>query len=223
MIKIGSIYQSAQCGNVKVLDKGIKPACHIVQFENTGTIKEFRDYTILNGCIRDPYARLVCGVGCTGNIKTKGKYKTYYSIWHDMINRCYNPNNKRYNPNVTVTNNWLVFENFYHDCTEIEGFNSELIESGDLVLDKDAKQRFQHTKLYSKETCKWISKADNVAMQDKQQKPFIAIAPDGTTFEDYNITRFAEEHNLTRKHISAVLNQRIKSTGGWKFYYKEIV
>ena len=65
--------------------------------------------------------------------------------------------------------------------------------------------------------------AYNIAMQDKQQKPFIAIAPDGTTFEDYNITRFAEEHNLTRKHISAVLHQRIKSTGGRKFYYKEIV
>lgn len=223
MIKIGSLYQSTQCGLVKVIQKGTRPNCHIVQFANTGTIKEFRDYTIVNGCIRDPYARLVCGVACTGNLKTKGKYKPYYSIWHDMINRCYNPKNKRYNPNVTVINDWLVFENFYHDCKNIEGFNAKLIESGELVLDKDAKQRFQPTKVYSADTCKWISKAENVAMQDRQQKPFIAIAPDGTQFEDFNITRFAYEHNLIRRHVSSALHKRITSTGGWKFYYKEIV
>lgn len=223
MIKIGATYQSAQCGNVKVIAKGIKPSCHIVQFENTGTVKEFRDYTITNGCIRDPYARLVCGVGCTGNIKTKGKYKSYYSIWHDMINRCYNPNNKRYNPDVSVTERWLIFENFYHDCKSVDGFDAALIEAGELVLDKDTKQRFQTKKIYSTETCQWISKAENVLMQDKQQRPFIAVSPTGEIFEDYNITKFASEHNLTRKHISAVLHQRIKSTGGWQFYYKEIV
>ena len=140
-----------------------------------------------------------------------------------MINRCYNPNNKRYNPNVSVTERWLIFENFYHDCTNIDGFDATLVETGELVLDKDAKQRFQNKKIYSAETCQWISKAENISMQDKQQRPFIAVSPTGEILEDYNITKFASEHNLTRKHISAVLHKRIKSTGGWKFYYKEIV
>ena len=194
-------------------------------FLKTGTIKEFRSDQIRTGCIRDPYAKSVCGVACTGDIKTKGKYKPYYSIWHDMINRCYNPKDKRYKAykNVKVDESWLVFENFYNDMKYLDGFDSTLIESGVLTLDKDIKQRNVENKVYSKDTCIWIDKAINSSIQDSQQKPFIATDPNGVMIRADNITKFAKDHGLDRKHISGILHGRGKTTKGWGFSYEEIV
>lgn len=225
MVKIGSIYNSNNYGPVEVIGKSARTDYYIVRFLKTKTVKEFRSYQIKNGCIRDPFAKNVCGVACTGNIKTNGLYKAYYSIWHDMINRCYNINDKRYDAyrSVSVADDWLIFENFYHDVRNIDGFEDELIQAGALVLDKDIKQRWFGKKIYSKDTCVWIDKSINNQIQDGQQRPFVAISPDGLVFNASNISAFAREHNLERKHISGVLHKRCNTTRGWRFSYKEIV
>lgn len=225
MIQTNSYYQTNNYGTIYVLSQAESSDTYTVQFVNTGTIKDVRGHQIKSGSIRDPYAKSVCGVGCTGNIKTKGKYKPYYSIWHDMINRCYNPNNKRFNAyqDVTVSEDWLTFEYFYKDIQTMDSFNADLIEQGVLVLDKDIEQRFKQHKIYSKETCRWVSKQENNEIQDHQQKVFYAIDPNGVQYTDYNITRFAREHNLDRRHISSVLHKRTKTTQGWRFSYEEIV
>lgn len=208
-----------------MIRRGKKHNYYVVKFKNTGTIKEFRADQIKSGCIRDPYAKRVCGIACTGDIKTKGKYKPLYSVWHDMINRCYNTKNKRYCAynDVTVCDRWLVFENFYHDAQYIDGYDSIKIANGSVVLDKDIKQRNHKKKIYSSETCLWVPKYINNEIQDAQQSGFVAVSPTGKKYYDYNISRFAREHGLTRKHISSVLHGRTKTTGGWSFYYQEIV
>ena len=221
----GSVYQTKYYGNIEIVDRGNKYDSYLVRFINTDTRKEFRKDQIISGYIRDPFAKRVCGVACTGDIKTKGKYKAYYAVWHDMINRCYNPNNKRYDSykNTEVENRWLVFKNFYEDCPEIEGFDKELFESGELVLDKDLKQRFYPKKIYSKDACTWVSKAVNNKVQDHQQKMFYAKSPEGESFISCNISEFARIHNLNRKNISAVLHGKGKTVHGWRFSYEEIV
>ena len=116
-------------------------------------------------------------------------------------------------------------ENFYNDVSVIDGYIDSEIRNGNLVLDKDSKQRYVKNKIYSAETCTWLSKHDNNKIQDSQQRPFIAISPDNEIFEDYNITDFANKHGLDRRHISGVLHKRCKTHKGWKFYYsyEEIV
>ena len=225
MIKIGSIYNSNNYGNVEIISKGSKYGYYLVRFLLTGTEKEFRETQIKDGCIRDPYAKALCGVACTGNVKTKGKNKVFYSIWHDIIDRCYGPAKKKYAAyrNVKVCDEWMVFENFLNDIKEIDGYDEDRIRNGELVLDKDIKQRYSKNKIYSKDTCTWIEKHINNTIQDAQQREFIAISPDGKVYTDFNITKFAKEHNLDRRHISGVLHGRTKTTGGWKFSYKEIV
>ena len=225
MITIGTIYNSNNHGPVRVLQKLGNTDFYEVEFTRTGTVKKFRSSQIIAGCIRDPYAKSVCGVACTGDIKTKGKFKPYYSIWHDMINRCYNPHDKRASAyaNATVAPEWLVFERFYEDVSSIDGFDDEKIRNGELVLDKDSKQRGLERKVYSKDTCVWLTKAENNKIQDGQQKPFIGISPDGTKHRSTNITEFAKEHGLDRKHISGILHGRGKTTKGWRFSYEEIV
>jgi hypothetical protein len=109
------------------------------------------------------------------------------------------------------------------DVKNIDGFNEQLFIAGEIVLDKDTKQRFQENKVYSKETCIWISKHENNKIQDGQQREFYAQSPSGEIFHDYNITDFANKHGLDRRHISGVLHGRCKTHKGWKFSYKEIV
>ncbi len=211
-------------GRAEVLGEGGKYGYLKVKFLNTGNIDEFRKDAVLNGEVRDKYAVTLCGVGIIGNIKTRGKYKRYYTIWRNLITRCYTDKNKAYD-RVTVCERWKTFEHFYADIPLIDGWNSEMFENGLLDLDKDIKQQFCGSKIYSLETCTWLPRFQNRCIQDSQQRLFKAIAPSGEIYKDRNITDFARKHNLERKQISAVLHGRFKTTLGWQFEYvdKEIV
>lgn len=221
-LNLKGIYQSQRCGPIRILDS-LGHDKYKIEFLNTGTIKIARGYAIQNGCVRDCFALLNCGVACTGNISTKGKHQPYYTVWNSMIHRCYAEQDGKYKiyANTTVCDRWLVFANFYEDCKSIEGFNESLFLKNELVLDKDIKQRYQTRKIYSLETCMWVSKAENARYQDGQMHPFLAFDPTGKQYYSDNISQFAREHGLTRRHISGVLHGRAKSTQGWTFRFCE--
>lgn len=218
------IIQTKNYGKAEVIGEGSKYNYFKVRFFNTGHVDEFRKDAIERGEIRDKYAVTLCGVGIVGNIKTRGKYKQYYNAWRNMITRCYSGTRSSYRA-VTVCDRWKTFENFYDDAPHIPGWNEQEFLHDRLSLDKDCKQRFLREKVYSPETCMWLSWRDNEKMQDSQQRSFQAIAPDGTTYADSNITDFARRFGLERRQISAVLHGRFKTTMGWRFSYidKEIV
>ncbi len=225
---IDTIIKTKNYGNIKILSEGTKYNYYKVMFLNTGHIDEFRKDAVIKGEVRDKYAITLCGVGIIGDIKTRGKYKPYYTLWRNMITRCYDGNNLAYFKKVTVCERWKTFEYFYEDIKKIDGWDEQKFENGLIVLDKDIKQRFSDSKIYSINTCAWISKSQKAPIQDGQQNLFVGISPNGNSFISSNITQFAREHNLERKQISAVLHKRFKSTLGWKFYYlkdidKEIV
>ena len=73
-----------------------------------------------------------------------------YPQWQQMKQRCFNAKNKDYkhygNKNITISNEWLLFENFIQDMysTYQEG----------LTLD-----RIDNNKGYSKENCRWVSQS----------------------------------------------------------------
>ena len=208
----------------EILGDGGKYGYLKVRFLDTGNIDEFRKDAVIKGEIRDKYAVSFIGIGIIGNIKTRGKYKPYYLIWRNMIYRCYSNTNRAYD-NVTVCERWKTFENFYNDVPFIEGWDIELFNTGELELDKDVKQEFSNSKIYSTETCCWLRKSHNRCVQDGQQHKFKAISPSGELYYDRNITAFAKSHGLERRQISAVLHKRFESTLGWKFEFidKEIV
>ncbi len=215
-------YYSKRCGPVSIL-RELPNRRYEIRFFNTGTVCVAREDAIKRGEIRDPFALLNCGVACTGNIKTKGKYSPYYNVWNSMIHRCYAEQDAKYKAykDVTVCDRWLVFENFYRDCKQVDGFDETQFLAGGLVLDKDVKQRRLQSKVYSPETCTWLTREENSRYQDGQMRQFEAISPSGEVFVSDNITDFARRHNLERRHISGVLHRRARMTKGWRFRFCE--
>lgn len=225
MLVLQEIVKTKNYGNAIIIGSGDKYGYLKVKFMDTGNMCDFRKDAVFSGEIRDKYAKTVVGVGIIGNVKTRGKNKKLYNVWKNMICRCYDGNNLAYFGKVFVVENWKTFENFLLDVYNVEGWNEKLFEESKIVLDKDIKQRFKHPKIYSKETCIWVYRKENDGIQDAQQNLFIAESPDGKRYVESNITKFAREHGLERRQISATLHKRFKTTMGWKFNYvnEEIV
>ena len=114
--------------------------------------------------------KLVCGVGINDadyvtqkwetievNVKQKRKLVwmcTYYRTWNNMIKRCYSTKFQERNPTYkgcSVSEEWLTFSVFkcWMECQDWEG----------MQLDKDL--LFSGNKVYSKETCVFVTKAVN--------------------------------------------------------------
>ncbi|MGL4453317.1 MAG: hypothetical protein ACRCXT_14290 [Paraclostridium sp.] len=102
---------------------------------------------------------MVFGVGTT-DIPTSdlnGKRLKSYSVWCDMLRRCYDSKCRNYKwygaKGIIVCDDWLLFSNFkkWYDENYIDGY----------VLDKDVKCRDLDSKIYSPENCSFISDTDN--------------------------------------------------------------
>ena len=148
-------------------------------------------------------------------------YTKIYHIWYNIKQRCYNPNHNRYKnyggKGVRFCERWLVLDNFIEDIDKIEGFDLKRFLNGELCLDKDKKG---NSKLYSLETCVFISKEENNKYKPNQQIDIIGTNPKGEKFIFSNQSEFAREHNLDQSAISACIRGRFKQHKGWKFTRK---
>ena len=156
-IKVGSIHSSNLYGDFKVVEivSGMKI---VVEFLNTGYNVTVQASQIRLGTIRDRLAPTVHGVGIIGD-----KYDTIsgenkklltreYSIWNNMLARCYNEDRFSRNPtysDCTVSENFKHYTYFYEWCQEQIGFNND-----DWHLEKDI--LFKGNKIYSEDTCVFV-------------------------------------------------------------------
>ena len=87
-----------------------------------------------------------------------------------MIARCYNQNHKAYKSygkkGVTVCRRWLLFENFLNDIKYLPNYDKFLQYPNIYELDKDYLQQNIpiENRIYSPETCMFITKADNLQL-----------------------------------------------------------
>lgn len=125
-----------------------------IKFVITGYEKVVRYDCAMRGKVKDDSLNLYS--------KTKE-----YSVWVGMMRRCYEPNYHAYNryggKGITVCERWHDFFNFYHDVPLIEGFNRYLFLLHKIELDKDMKQVNvpAHEKVYSLETCMFLTREQN--------------------------------------------------------------
>ena len=123
--------------------------CKIIQYVNANhIIVEFQDeykttvctnYSrFVQGSIKNPFCKSVCGIGYIGNtcVSINGKKKDSYRAWDRMIRRCYgdNPNYKNSTyKDCTVCEEWLCYANFEKWYNE----NYYEIDGEMMALDKD--------------------------------------------------------------------------------------
>ena len=158
----------------------------VVQYVNSkNVIVKFCDeygaevHTQWNCCkkgeVRNPYFKSVYGIGMLGEgyppTGVRGKMTKEYVMWKHMLDRCYSGNFPTYE-NVTVCDRWLVYANFLEDLPFIEGYELWLNGNEMICLDKDLKQQGVENKVYSLETCKFVTKSENSkeAMERKWNK-----------------------------------------------------
>lgn len=171
--------------------------------------------------IKDVYEPILCDIAYIGNVSYKGNEK-YYNIWRGIIRRCYDPRRKDYKSyggkGVAVSDRWHCFEYFLEDICKVDGYDEQMFLEGKIELDKDIKSH--NSKLYSLETCTFVTPKENSKHKDVKNTKFTAITPNGETIvSEKNIAYFAKENDLRESGVINVLKGRQKTTKGWRFYY----
>ena len=136
-----------------------------ITFNRTGNTISVHYASLLRGNLVDYDQPTVCGVGIKGskngvNVKTS----KVYTAWNNMMIRCYSktsPDYHRYGAKgVTVCDRWLKFDNFAEDVKSLDGYD-QWINNKHYALDKDKKAVKGQTKIYSPETCCFLSFSEN--------------------------------------------------------------
>ena len=134
-----------------------------VRFINTGYITKTQLGSIRRGEVLDPYAPRVYGVGITGTkypCSVNGSVIKEYTVWADMLKRCYDPKEHARYPGYagcTTSDNFRYYEYFYEWCHNQIGFNNSSWH-----LDKDL--LFKGNKVYSEDTCVFLPAEINTAL-----------------------------------------------------------
>jgi hypothetical protein len=227
-IEVGCSYYNNSGQKYTIISLGSKNKSgnqkYLIRFELSGYEKEVEKVEIKRGKIKDKFSPSVFGVGILGDLKMVD-YKREYSVWRGMLERCYDPKCQAYSGyggrGVKVCERWLTFKNFLEDIEKIEGFNRDLFNKGEIFLDKDIKQQNKNPcdKIYSLETCKFVSFEENNAVRNNEHRKisFIAISPEGNIFEVQGLKEFCRNNNLTRTAVAQCLQGKAKTHKGWKF------
>lgn len=186
---------------------------------------------INNGKVKDYYKKSLCNIGYLGDNYIKIKKndpvlcKKLYEKWNAMIQRCYrgtHPEFYKYGEKgVRVCDRWLCFSLYYKDVTKLRGYNRDLVIHGKLSLDKDKLQQDKryNEKIYSSETCCWLSTAENNSYIDVKSSYFVVTHPDNSISIEYNINKFARNHKLRSSNINKCLKGYRNHAGNYRFRY----
>ena len=185
--------------------------------------------------MKDYYKRTVYGVGYLGihsdgskpkTSQGKSKQTREYLVWYSMIKRCYSGKYKSYET-VTVCERWHSFALFLEDLPKIQNYEywKENPQQG-IALDKNKfyaeRGLVTDSKVYSLETCRFISNLDNVSeMMDRVGKPIRKIKAihietgEEQTFNSQS--ECARELKLKQGAISECLSGKRLKCKGYKF------
>ena len=125
-----------------------------IKFLDSGNIVTVRVRHALKGSVKDPYYPKICGVACIGNTYTRGDHRFLYDKWKPIIYYCYGDRSSK---EISISQEWLCFENFINDAPYLDGYNEMISDKNtNYILQKDA-----NSQIYSKDTCRWIPTPKN--------------------------------------------------------------
>lgn len=152
---------------------------------------------------------------CGKGIKTLNS--RFYLKWQGLRSRTENPNCEHYDcygGRGIKSDAFAAFIDFYDTmfdsyCEAVKKYGDESVVSIDRIdVNGD----------YCPENCRWVHISEQKGNM-RRNKPFKAVSPSGEVFYEKNQAKFAREHGLCDKQISACLTGRFKTHLKWKFSY----
>ena len=159
---VGKVCKSKLSGDFKILKYNDSYNVEI-QFLNTGFETVVEIGNIRNGEVKDPYSPSVHGVGIVGTkypSRADGVQTEEYTLWRNMLQRCYsNTYKKKYSTyeGCEVSSKFKSYEYFYEWCHKQVGFGNK-----GWHLDKDL--LIKGNKVYSEYSCIFIPKDINLLL-----------------------------------------------------------
>ena len=159
---VGKVCKSKSSGDFKILKYNDKTNVEM-QFLKTGYKTTVPLGSIRNGYVKDPYLPSVYGVGILGTkypSKINGIKTKEYSLWMNMLRRCYSDKYQKKYPTYEgceVSDKLKSYEYFYEWCHKQVGFNNQ-----GWHLDKDL--LIKGNKVYSENTCVFIPREINLLL-----------------------------------------------------------
>lgn len=247
-MKIGDIWVNSWNYEAEILSTEGQKAT--VKFVDSGNVYSFFKHNIRSGRFSDKIKRKeikeakdlamlsrkknkrIMGVGYQG----EGKYSLhknpeYHLLWSSMLQRVYSKKREsslRYYKDVSVDESWHDFQKFCEDIQELPGFDLwSRFEKGPggrnlYSLDKDMLS--EDSKIYSKETCHFITTTENVqeARGDGQGCTTYYLLKDGEVITVVNLIAWCEENNIPLQGMRFMLCGGSKSSSGYVRYTPEI-
>ena len=211
MIDINKIYTSNNYGDYKIAKCVSWREIHI-EFLLTGYKAITFSSCIKNGTVKDKMLPSVYGVGFIGEgpykSDNKGEDGKRYGTWVGILMRCYDHRYHKEKPTYigcSVCEEWHNFQNF------AKWFDSNYIEG--LHVDKDIKQNGVESKIYSPETCKFVSLAENNV--EAHALNYIMADPNGNIHEIYNMSEFCRGTELNVNCMTRVYRGERNHYKGW--------
>lgn len=81
-----------------------------------------------------------------------------YDTWIGILHRTIGPKPIKYYEDVTICSRWLRFDNFADDAVKLPGYDADRLD--ELTIDKDKLGSRLGKRIYSPETCCWLTIAE---------------------------------------------------------------
>ena len=207
-MQTGERHQTKHNGWLTVVDY-INTTHVDVEFIETGYRTTAHACNIRGRKVKDKLLPKLYGVGFVGDGCHKGsikcKHTKSYKVWHSMMSRCYDASTQARYPTYkgcTVAKEWHNFQIFaeWFEANYIEGYQ----------LDKDI---IGNGKLYSPETCLFVTHAENSI--EATAKHYVFTSPEGKQVEIYNLAKFCRDNNLNPGSMGQVNRGSRKQHKGW--------
>ena len=162
---VGKVCKSLNSGDFKILKYNDTTNVEI-QFLKTGYGAVVQLAQVKTGNIKDPYLPSVHGVGIAGAtypITVNGVHTKEYTLWNNMLKRCYSDAIKKRCPTYEgceVIDKFKSYEYFYEWCNKQIGFGVDGFE-----LDKDL--LVKGNKVYSESTCVFLPAEINLLLNKR--------------------------------------------------------
>lgn len=150
-----------------------------IQFLKTGYITTAYMNAVRHGKVKDRYFPSISGVGFIGDfqgsVTVDPEIRSIYRTWADMLSRCYNEKKWDYylygGLGIKVHPDWFCFNTFLNDAISLPGYINKKSDPANYQLDKDYLQMNipKKSRIYSKDTCIWISKTDNIIIMNREK------------------------------------------------------